>query len=374
MNILILTGKFGMGHWSVSQSIRQQLEHSFPGANVEIKDFLSYALPRLSEAIYKSFNLMVSHGSLLFNLYYELTAQMHPDARPPFEPLLLDKLAELLGQCRPDAVIATHPLCAQLVSRLKSRYDLDLPLITCVTDISSHPEWINRYTDCYLVPDEKVSSGLKDKGVDSSLICVTGIPVREEFYRRKTTCSLNHKLLIMGGGLGLLPKGSTFYDALNCLPDTHTTIITGHNRKMYERLHGRWENIEVLGYTSKVWDYMSDADLIISKPGGITLFEAISSQVPILAWQPVLAQERRNANWLTSEGIGWVAEKKNMISTIHRLLSDCDRLSEAANKMEVLRAQMESDSLVGLLETIEWALKRRMRHKLPQAAIGMEAI
>ena len=25
MNILILTGKFGMGHWSASQSLRQRL-------------------------------------------------------------------------------------------------------------------------------------------------------------------------------------------------------------------------------------------------------------------------------------------------------------------------------------------------------------
>ena len=40
MNILILTGKFGMGHWSASQSLRQQLLHNFPDARVEVEDFL----------------------------------------------------------------------------------------------------------------------------------------------------------------------------------------------------------------------------------------------------------------------------------------------------------------------------------------------
>ena len=30
MNILILTGKFGMGHWSASQSLRQRLLRAFP--------------------------------------------------------------------------------------------------------------------------------------------------------------------------------------------------------------------------------------------------------------------------------------------------------------------------------------------------------
>ncbi len=359
MNILILTGKFGLGHWSASQSIRQQLEHGVPDVRVEVQDLLAYALPRLSEAMYKSFDFVVSHGSLLFNLYYELTAQGRPDARPPFEELLLDKLTELLEQRRPDAVIATHPLCAQLMSRLKGRYDLDLPLITCVTDISSHPEWINRYTDCYLAPDGKVLSGLTQKGVDPSLICVTGIPVREEFHCLKPAGSFScsgrrkeKKILIMGGGLGLLPKDPAFYDALNSLPDTWTTIITGRNRKMFEHLHGRWPHIEVVGYTSQVWNYMAEADLVVSKPGGITLFEAISSRVPILTWQPSLAQERRNARWVTSEGIGWVVEKKKIVLKIRELLTDCSQLSAAAQKMGRLQARMEPDSLSGLLGAI----------------------
>ena len=53
MNILILTGKFGMGHWSASQSPRQQLLRAFPGAEVEGQDFVAEAMPNASEAMYK---------------------------------------------------------------------------------------------------------------------------------------------------------------------------------------------------------------------------------------------------------------------------------------------------------------------------------
>ena len=53
MNILILTGKFGMGHWSASQSLRQQLLRAFPGAEVEVLDFVAEAMPNASEAMYK---------------------------------------------------------------------------------------------------------------------------------------------------------------------------------------------------------------------------------------------------------------------------------------------------------------------------------
>ena len=34
MKILILTGKFGMGHYSASQSLRLQLLGAFPGSQV----------------------------------------------------------------------------------------------------------------------------------------------------------------------------------------------------------------------------------------------------------------------------------------------------------------------------------------------------
>ena len=142
MNILILTGKFGMGHWSAAQSLRQQLLGSRPGASVEVVDFPAYALPNLSGVLYKCFNLLVTHGRHIFNMYYRITGKGHPDVHPPFEGVFMERLTQLLSRQRPDVVIATHPLCAQLVSRLKEKAGegmsvntedgalLDLPLIT----------------------------------------------------------------------------------------------------------------------------------------------------------------------------------------------------------------------------------------------------
>ena len=353
MNILILTGKFGMGHWSASRSLQQQLRRSFPEAHVEIVDFPAYAMPNLSEAMYKCFNLLVTHGTHLFNTYYKLTALGRTDARPPFEGLFLDKLVELLHRRRPDAVIATHPLCAQLVSRLKETSSLDLPLITCVTDVTSHPEWINQNTDCYLVPSQVVRRALAEKGVDPALICVTGIPVQEEFRRlSRQEHGGRRELLVMGGGLGLLPKDPSFYTALDAIPNTHTTIITGRNEKLFRRLYGRWENIDVVGYTTQVWSYMSRADLIVTKPGGITLFETIFAQLPIFTWPPALQQERSNARWLTREGIGWVAKEENCAGEIRELLMDSQKLAEAAARMGQLKTQLEVESLDRLMGAI----------------------
>ena len=58
----------------------------------------------------------------------------------------------------------------------------------------------------------------------------------------------------MGGGLGLLPRKDAFYEALNDLPGVRTTILTGRNQRLYERLSGRYEHIEVVGFTDRVWE------------------------------------------------------------------------------------------------------------------------
>ena len=94
-----------------------------------------------------------------------------------------------------------------MVSRWKGETGSALPLITCVTDLSSHSEWIHKYTDCYLVGSNDIRSRLAAKGVDRDIICVTGIPVRCEFKRPvRRRPGRERNLLIMGGGLGLLPK------------------------------------------------------------------------------------------------------------------------------------------------------------------------
>ena len=222
MRILILTGKFGMGHWSASQSLRQQLLRAFPGAEVEVLDLVAQAMPNASDAMYKCFNLLVTRGSGLFNLYYKLTRDLPADTWTLLDDLFLDELSGLMVEKSPDAVIATHPLCARMVSRWKGATGSRLPLITCVTDLSSHSEWIHKYTDCYLVGSNDIREKLAAKGVERESICVTGIPVRCEFKRPVVRRpGRTRQLLIMGGGLGLLPRKDSFYEALDARRPYH---------------------------------------------------------------------------------------------------------------------------------------------------------
>ena len=352
MNILILTGRFNMGHNSAAHSLRQELTGSWPGARVEVVDFLGRAIPGLDSAVYKLFQLFVTHARGLYNAWYRLT-EPETDQFPVHARPLLGAMEKLLQEERPDVVIATHPLCAQLVSRCKERGSYGGALITCVTDVTGHGEWLCRGCDGYLVGAPAVRDAFVERGVDPERIAVTGIPVRSEFKAaRPRPADGTRRLLIMGGCLGLMPRDDDFYRAVNDLQGVKTTLITGNNRKLFDRLVGRYPNILVLGYTRSVWDYMGQSDLVLSKPGGATTFEAIFSATPMLAWEPFWEQERRNAAFLVGEGIGRIAGRGSgaCLAALQELLNDPAALADMGERMKALRAQLAQRGLEELME------------------------
>ena len=341
MEILILTGKFGMGHWSAALSIQEQLERE--GHQAQVVDFFAYALPETAPALYRGFNLLVTYGGGIYNLFHRM--KRNAEGEVPLASQFTRRLAGLLAVTRPDVVVSTHPVCSGVVARYKAERTSALPLVTCVTDITSHSEWIHPGTDRYLVAGEDVKTALVRKGVDAERVTVTGIPVRAQFSSELRRMDGPRQLLIMGGGLGLMPRKDSFYEALNALPGVHTTILTGKNQKLYDRLAGKYENIEVVAFTDRVYEYMGRAHLMLSKPGGITTFEAIAAQLPMLAWEPFLEQERENARFLVAHGLGRVVPKdeEDCLAAILACIHDdvlLERMSAAMGEMNTaLRRQ-----------------------------------
>ena len=341
MEILILTGKFGMGHWSAALSIQEQLERE--GHQAQVVDFFAYALPETAPALYRGFNLLVTYGGGIYNLFHRM--KRNAEGEVPLASQFTRRLAGLLAVTRPDVVVSTHPVCSGVVARYKAERTSALPLVTCVTDITSHSEWIHPGTDRYLVAGEDVKTALVRKGVDAERVTVTGIPVRAQFSSELRRMDGPRQLLIMGGGLGLMPRKDSFYEALNALPGVHTTILTGKNQKLYDRLAGKYENIEVVAFPDRVYEYMGRAHLMLSKPGGITTFEAIAAQLPMLAWEPFLEQERENARFLVAHGLGRVVPKdeEDCLAAIRACIHDdvlLERMSAAMGEMNTaLRRQ-----------------------------------
>ena len=349
MNILILTGKFGMGHLSAARALQEQL--SLDGHRAEVVNLFEYALPERAGAMYWWFNVLVTYGGVFYNLYHDLTANDSGDGRGDD---LLDGLDRLLDEYAPDVVVSTHPICSAAMARYKLEGPSGIPLVTCVTDVTCHSEWLHPCTDCYMVAEESVRQGFIAKGADPDTVVVSGIPVSGRFQPARKDHSQRRELLIMGGGLGLMPRRDSFYQALNALPGVHTTILTGRNDKLFQRLNGKYENIEAVPFTTQVDKSMARAHLMLSKPGGITCFEAIAARLPILAWQPFLKQEQENANFLVRRGMARIAAKEESacLAAIRETIGDARMLDSMEAAMDDMAASLTRRAVCAVVQAL----------------------
>ncbi|MEG0615069.1 MAG: glycosyltransferase [Oscillospiraceae bacterium] len=349
MNILILTGKFGLGHFSAATSIMEKIKAEDAKTNVAIVDIFDYGMPKTAPLIYKSFENLVNYGSVIYNSLYKMTENNSPSFTPLLMKLFMPKIDKLFQNFQPNIIVSTLPFCSQLVSKYKEEFAVETPLLTAITDVSVHPEWVNSNTDCYLVASKSVKNGIVLKGVPEEKIFVTGIPVKEEFSPLPRLVKFRKNLLIMGGGLGLLPKNKEFYERLNRMENVKVTIITGKNFKLYKKLVGKYNNIDVLGFTGEVYKYMQKADAILSKPGGVTLFETIASELPIITLNPFLQQEIHNANFISEHNIGVVLPKNGYIDKIELVLNDDEKLSEMRANMKAMKGEIDDEFFLKVL-------------------------
>ena len=83
--------------------------------------------------------------------------------------------------------------------------------------------------------------------------------------------------------------------------------------------------IRVLPFTNKVPEFMSISDLVVTKPGGMTITESLASNLPMILINPIPGQEEENAEFLEENGVGiWI--KKD--TDVHTLLNNIFSIDE----------------------------------------------
>lgn len=245
MKILILTGKFGMGHIKAAEAIKEELTPC-QALDIEIIDWIEYMTPLCAKYIYGSYSALIRRSTVFYNLHYK-SSENRPITQKPDLACYI-RMNQLIHDKQPDLIISVLAYASKAVSYYKALSGSPIPLITCVTDITAHSEWINDHTNAYAVGSEEVRQLLVRKGIPKEQIYVTGIPVRQGFKNGEAERNSRPKILLMGGGLGLLPKRLDFYQHLSEKIPADMTLITGKNEKLYHKLHGRFKNIHVLGY------------------------------------------------------------------------------------------------------------------------------
>lgn len=351
MNILILTAKYGMGHYTTSMSLKQELENE--NINVEIVDFFEIIFPKIKTILYKIFNLLVSKCSTIYNFFYKFSTNSNI---APFKKIMKKRIDKLIKENNADIIISTFPVCSKYISAYKKMNNTNIKLYTYVTDVEVNKEWLTNETDAYFVASNETKNQIINYNIPDYKIKVVGIPVRKEF-KEKIYEKNKNEIVIMGGGLGLIPNIEKTISNLLKNENIHITLLTGKNQKLFEKYNNKYKNMTVVSYTNEVYKYMKKAELIITKPGGITLFEAIYSKTPIYVLYPFLSQEIGNAKFIENNEIGKVVwdKKENISQDILKLLENPAKLKNMRENMQKIKNNLEKITVLNIYrrESIE---------------------
>lgn len=294
MKVLILTSRFGQGHGSVAEALRE--EYAAQGCETVVLDAVAAAHPRLYPLIYRVFGGVICRCAPLYNLLNAI-GRRGGERRPS------RRLRALCGRLAPDAVVTTWSAAAAMLG------EIGAPLFVCVTDLSAHRGWVWPQARGYLVACRDVAERLAALGADPARIEVCGLPVRRAFLRAARAGDFAGHVLITGGGLGICPWIGAALRSLRDCPGLEVTVVAGRNERLRRWLEREHPEVRAVGYTQEMPRWLAWADIVVSKPGGVSLCESLAVGTPFLAVAPAYAHERENDAFLRRHGAGLTAAR-----------------------------------------------------------------
>ncbi|TRZ95130.1 glycosyltransferase [bacterium] len=273
------------------------------------------------------------------------------------------KLKNLFDRFRPDVVICTQAFPCGMVSDYKKTFESALPLIAVLTDYIPHSYWIYDNVNYYIVPSDEVGTRLQKKGVSATKIKAFGIPFdpgfnapieRDKILENLKLDAQLPNILIMGGSQGLGPIKTIIKSLEKVKIDFQEIIITGTNKKLYKSLKRKIKKlkktIRLFSYINNINELMGIANIIITKPGGVTTAEALSKKIPMIIVKPIPGQEANNASYLVERGAAVKTEKPtNIHHIVENLLKSPERLkhmSESAEDISKPNASLDIAKLI----------------------------
>jgi processive 1,2-diacylglycerol beta-glucosyltransferase len=356
--ILVLSASVGAGHLRAAQAVDAALREIDPAAEVRNLDVLALTNAAFRRIYGEAYLDLVNLAPHVLGFFYDLldrprSASSRRDRfRRALERLNLTKLRDVLEERPWDIIVNTHFLPAEIIAGLRRQRKLTTPQITATTDFATHRLWVNEPCDHYTTATEEGAAYLASFGVDRKKITATGIPIHPVFSRPKERGDTLRKhglkgdrpiVLQLSGGFGVGPIEKLYRGILEIDRPIDVVVVAGKNEKVRQQLDQvdvpRHHRSKVMGFTTNIDELMAVADVVVSKPGGLTTSEVLARGAAMAIVNPIPGQESRNSDYLLENG---AAIKINNIATLAMklgaLLSDTEKLDALkANARRIAR-------------------------------------
>jgi processive 1,2-diacylglycerol beta-glucosyltransferase len=360
MRVLIATVTAGGGHLAAAAALDEAWRASRPADVVDRVDLQKFFSSLHRKIVSDGYLRLVNHAPELWGMVFAKTdkpkmARTLNRVRGIFPSNSRHRFGRYVRQTRPDVVLCTHYFPLETLNHLRHKRGGPRPLaVSVVTDFEAHALWMDSCVDLYCVAAEETKARLVARGAKAEDVVVTGIPISAKFSAKLNAKTVRKSLglrddlpvlLVPSGGFGMGPVAEILAELDKVATPFQTVVVTGRNQDLRRELaaQDRKHPTQVLGFATNMHELMAVADLLITKPGGLTSSEALALGKPLIILNPIPGQEAANSDFLLEHGAaGKVNRVEDLPYRIEQLLgskklAEMGRAAKELGKPEAAR-------------------------------------
>ncbi len=348
--ILIISSDTGGGHRSAAAAISDGLEKFWKGDSSVVRVIKAVEESHhVTDKLVNLYNWMLRNRQHWMKYLYWFVNKIRPETREFFHKRCMGYVRDQFEKWCPHVVVSVHPLTQHIFARILKELNLSdqVPLVTVVTDpcYGFWKGWACEDVSLYLVANEDARDQLIDYGISPSKIKVSGMPVNPKFRevdekdaqdaRRVYGLDPDKFTVFVNAGWvggGNIPQ--IFRELVRGELDVQAIFLAGKNEELRLEAEQLAKTakfpVKVIGYSDEIEKLMHSANVMVSKLGGLTTFEALACRLPIIAdvTTPPMPQEAGTSELLERRGAGILLKKStDIVPTIQNLLADNDEYS-----------------------------------------------
>lgn len=361
--VLIFTASTGGGHNQAATSLER--EFKLKGYEAVKVDMLKETSRMLDILIADGYKVLATKMPKIYGGLYKWSdsEKVNNGITKSFAKLACREIKYIIDKNNPDLIIGTHPFIIDVIGKFKGQDLLRIPFISIVTDYEAHQTYVSKSVDAYITGSEHTSQSLVNKGVSRDKLYPFGIPIRREFLEeKKELCQETDKtfqILIMGGSMGVKSIKKVLKSLTKSTHSFRVVVVCGKDEVLRKSLEKGYEDkikdkkLIVYGFTRKIAKLMDSSNIIITKPGGLTVSESIARNIPMIIPYLIPGQEAENAEFLVREGIAVrVDQIKDIQFVVEELIDNPQKLYEMKDKMKGLVKQYSLDNIIGVADKL----------------------
>jgi len=345
--VLVVSGSAGHGHTMAGEAVAEALRARHPRVVVQHVDAVAQMWNSYKHVYRWAYLRLVDKNPALWRALYESTNRRTTAIGHALTVIAGGPLVRMVRRWKPHAVVCTHFLAPELLSRALRRNRLQCEVQAVVTDHDAHRVWYYPEVSRYYVASELVKARLSlTFSVPEERIDVTGIPVRSAFTAEsdplptRLTYGLDPQrptVLFLSGGFAVGPMAQAIIGLWRERRDIQVIAVCGRNERLRRRIarlpRPSGAALHALGFVEEVRDLMGVADVVVAKSGGITVSECMAVGKPIVMSAAIPGQEERNADAVVEAGAGYKALTPEEVRwRVARLLADPDLLRSVSER------------------------------------------